>query len=119
MLDIFKTLMVSMFKKPVTVAYPNKPIEYSKVARGHIEIDIESCIFCGMCSRKCPTTAIEVDRNERTWEINRFCCIQCGCCVEVCPKKCLAMGAAQTPAASVITKELVRDARVPANEANH
>jgi ech hydrogenase subunit F len=119
MLDIFKTLMVSLFKKPVTVAYPNKPIEYVASQRGHIAIEIEDCIFCGMCQRKCPTGAIEVNRNEKSWAIERFGCIQCGCCVEVCPKKCLAMKSGATPAATVKTKDLIQDARVPADQADH
>ncbi len=56
-----------------------------------MEIDTDLCILCGLCSRKCPTGAITVDRAGKTWTIGRFGCIQCGCCVEVCPKKCLSM----------------------------
>lgn len=64
---------------------------YPERTRGQIEIDINTCIFCGICSKKCPTGAITVERSEKKWEIERFACIQCGACTESCPKKCLFM----------------------------
>ena len=38
---------------------------------------------------RCPTQAIVVDRENRTWECNHFRCITCGNCVESCPADCL------------------------------
>ena len=55
------------------------------------ETEIEKCIFCTLCAKKCPTDALEVDREKKTWVINRMRCITCGACVDVCPKKCLIM----------------------------
>ena len=81
--------MRSLFKKPATLMYPIKPREWTENTRGCIEIDIESCIFCGICVRKCPTDALTVDRDAKSWTIARMGCIQCSCCVDVCPKKCL------------------------------
>jgi ech hydrogenase subunit F len=57
---------------------------------------MQACILCGICSRKCPTDAIDVDRNAKTWTIRRMSCIQCSCCVEACPKKCLVNKASYT-----------------------
>jgi len=88
-LKIGKMILRSLFKKPATLMYPIKPREWTENTRGRIEIDIDSCIFCGICSRKCPTSALKVDREAKSWMIARMGCIQCSCCVEVCPKKCL------------------------------
>ena len=86
-----RTALKNLFSPPVTRPYPEQPREYPERTRGHVEIDIDTCILCGLCSRKCPTGAITVNRAEKTWKIERFGCIQCGCCVETCPKKCLTM----------------------------
>lgn len=84
-------VLKNLFHKPVTTAYPAVPREYPERTRGHIEIEDDKCILCGMCMRSCPPGAIKVDRNAKTWEINRFDCIQCGYCTEKCPKKCLSI----------------------------
>lgn len=90
-LNFTKTAFHNLFHKPATRMYPQQPRVYPQRTRGHIGIDIDTCIFCGMCMRKCPTGAISVDRAGKTWTIERFGCIQCGYCVESCPKKCLQM----------------------------
>lgn len=86
----FKNVVLkNLFSKPVTKNYPAEPAVYPERSRGHVEITIEDCILCGICSKNCPPRAIEVDRKANTWTINRFDCIQCGYCTEKCPKKCL------------------------------
>lgn len=84
-----KTVLRSLFKKPATKMYPIIPREWQERTRGHIAIEIDDCIFCGICQRKCPTNAIVVAKAEKSWQIERMQCIQCSCCVEVCPKQCL------------------------------
>lgn len=79
----------NLFSKPATSNYPFEPATYPERSRGHIEIDIDSCIMCGMCQRKCPSGAITVDRKTKTWSIERMGCVQCENCVSGCPKKCL------------------------------
>ena len=86
-----KTVLKSLFRKPFTIKYPFGPKVLSEASRGSIIIDISKCIFCGICQRKCPTGAIVVSKEEKTWTIARLRCITCGYCVEVCPKKCLSM----------------------------
>lgn len=90
------TALRNLFRKPVTTSYPFAPAQYPERMRGHIEIDIESCISCGMCARSCPPGALAVDRAAGTWTIQRFDCVQCGNCVNVCPKKCLKMAPGYT-----------------------
>lgn len=86
-----KTALRNLFSKPVTTSYPAVPREYPERTRGHVEINIEDCILCGLCMRSCPPGAIQVNRGTGAWTINRFDCIQCGYCVEKCPKKCLSI----------------------------
>lgn len=90
-MNFAKTVMHNLFSKPATRNYPATPRQYPERTRGQIGIDIDDCIFCGLCARKCPTDAITVDRAQKSWVIERFGCIQCGSCVESCPKKCLHM----------------------------
>jgi len=90
-LKIGKVVLKSLFKKPATLMYPIVPREWQERTRGHIEINVEDCILCGICSKKCPSNAITVDKGKRTWMIERMKCIQCGSCYENCPKKCLVM----------------------------
>ena len=54
---------------------------------GKIVNDMEKCILCGLCARKCPQSAIAVDRKEsHTWVIDRSACVQCGACMDACLK---------------------------------
>jgi len=91
MMNFTKTVLHNLCSKPVTRPYPQEPREYPQRTRGHIAVNIDTCIFCGLCSKKCPTGAITVNRAEKTWSIERFGCIQCGSCVENCHNKSLSM----------------------------
>jgi len=91
MISFTRTILHNLFTKPVTRPYPQVPKTYMARTRGQIGIDIDACIFCGICMRKCPTGAITVAKDTKTWTINPFGCIQCGACTEFCPKKCLSM----------------------------
>ena len=97
---IIKTLVKSLFSKPATVKFPFAPRTYPAGSRGAVAIDIKTCIFCGICARKCPTNAIAVDRTAKKWAIKRMQCISCGGGVEGCSKKCLKLDTQySTPAA--------------------
>lgn len=80
------TMLKNLISKPVTKNYPAEPAVYPERSRGHVEIDIEKCVLCGLCQRYCPAGCITVDRKGSKWSINRFDCIQCGYCTEVCGK---------------------------------
>lgn len=84
-------VLKNLFRRPATTQYPFEPVEYPERMRGHVRIEMEKCITCGLCARSCPSQAIAVDRKAGTWTIERFDCVQCGSCVLACPKKCLFM----------------------------
>jgi formate hydrogenlyase subunit 6/NADH:ubiquinone oxidoreductase subunit I len=90
-LNVSKIVLKNLFHAPVTERYPYVPKVYPAGARGQVMIEIDKCIFCGICQRKCPTAAIVVTKEPKVWQIDRLRCISCNYCVEVCPKKCLAL----------------------------
>ena len=64
---------------------------------GRIEIDLEKCNGCGMCTMFCPTAAIRKseekhpDDSRRWLEFSTADCVQCGLCVNACLKKCITL----------------------------
>lgn len=58
---------------------------------GYPKADTEKCVFCSLCAKKCPQSAINVNRAEKLWELNREACVKCGLCAESCPKKCISL----------------------------
>lgn len=98
-----RTVLKSLFSPPATVKYPFGPAIPRENSRGRLNIDILRCIFCGICQKKCPTSAISVSRQNKKWKIARMRCIICGNCVDACPKKCLSLGGLYTKPA--LTKE--------------
>jgi formate hydrogenlyase subunit 6/NADH:ubiquinone oxidoreductase subunit I len=116
-LKIGKMVMGSLFKKPATLMYPVIPREWQERTRGHIDIVIGDCILCGICARKCPTDAITVAKDVKTWTIHRMQCVQCSCCVDVCPKKCLVNAHTYTtPSTEKIVDTFEKPAPEPAVE---
>lgn len=90
-----------VFSKPSTKMYPVIVPDYFERTAGHVEQnDINSCIFCGLCDKRCPTHAIKVDKAAGTWAIDPWNCITCGSCVRVCPKNILSMERAYTTPAT-------------------
>lgn len=95
MFKMMENIFKNLFSKPATRLYPFEKREPFKDSRGHIAgCEIEKCIFCGICQRKCPSDAIVVNKAEKSWEIDQFKCIICNACVEACPKKCIVSSAA-------------------------
>ena len=111
-------VMRHLGKKPATLMYPVIPREWYENTRGRIEIVIDDCIFCGICSKKCPTDALAVSRDEKKWTIERMNCIQCSCCVDACPKKCLINEAGYTaPGTEKIVDSFVKEEKEVVEEA--
>lgn len=81
----------SIFRKPETTLYPIVEKAAPEGLKGHIENDMDLCIFCGICARTCPAGALRVEKAEGLWAIDRFACVQCGSCTRACPKSCLSM----------------------------
>ncbi|MBQ3796218.1 MAG: 4Fe-4S dicluster domain-containing protein [Butyrivibrio sp.] len=96
------TILHNLVSKPKTRRVEK---EYPAGTRGHVENDMDLCVLCGLCSIKCPTHAITVDKAAKTWSIKPMSCIQCRCCVDNCPKKSLSMGLRfQEPGEEKVTK---------------
>ncbi|MBR2521825.1 MAG: 4Fe-4S dicluster domain-containing protein [Coriobacteriales bacterium] len=97
--SLFGTSLKNLFSKPATKMYPVKPFEPFEATRGHVSIDIEKCILCGLCYRSCPVGAITVVRDDKSWSIDALRCITCNDCVSRCPVKCLTMETQYMPVA--------------------
>jgi ech hydrogenase subunit F len=89
MINLLKNILKNLGRKPATRLYPFEKREPFPGSRGHIDMTIETCIFCGACEKRCPANAIKVTRDPKSWTIDRHACILCGYCVEVCPKDCI------------------------------
>ncbi len=92
-LEMIQLALRSAVAKPVTSRYPFGPRRMLPRSRGRVEFAKESCLYCNVCAKRCPTDALLVNRKEKQWIIDRFRCITCGACVEICPKKSLTMAA--------------------------
>jgi ech hydrogenase subunit F len=79
------------FRKPATRNYPFEPRAVLSGSRGQLVFDKTSCVYCGICSKKCPADALLVHRPGKKWAIDRLRCIVCGFCVEACPKNSLTL----------------------------
>ncbi len=93
----FKTLSF-MFKKKVTINYPNEKGPLSPRFRGEHALrrypnGEERCIACKLCEAICPAQAITIEAEERAdgsrrttkYDIDMLKCIYCGLCQEACP----------------------------------
>jgi NADH-quinone oxidoreductase subunit I len=96
--------LVNMFRKPVTVHYPDKPRPYPNRFRGLLaltydkETGEENCIGCRLCEFICPPTVIKVEmlkaekRNyAKTFTLELYACEFCELCVQVCPTDAIIM----------------------------
>lgn len=81
------TVLKHLFKKPVTLEYPEKKRPIPAGFRGKPEI--KGCIGCGVCKRVCPSGAVDFVKNEEgkiisyTFDLKK--CIFCGNCMYYCP----------------------------------
>lgn len=104
-----KMTMRSLFKKAPTRRYPAEKREPYQRTRGQIDmIDIHTCIFCGMCQRKCPADCIVVNRNESRWEYWPYKCIACDSCVRACPVKDLKMVQERAEVTTLRPRDIVK-----------
>ncbi len=83
MLVVFKHL----FKKPVTLEYPEKKKQPHENFRG--KPIAKGCVGCATCVRVCPTGAIKLHKNEISFDLKK--CIFCGNCSYYCPKGAIVM----------------------------
>ena len=98
--EMVKTALRTVLQRPVTILYPLQAAKKTPLSRGHVVFDGSKCISCSICQRKCPAQAIVLDKEAKTWQINRFRCIVCNSCVDTCPSKCLFMDTQYTAPAT-------------------
>jgi ech hydrogenase subunit F len=90
-LEMTKLALKWAVTKPATSQYPFTPRQALAGSRGRLVFTKDTCIYCNVCAKKCPTDALVVNRKDKKWSIDQLRCITCGYCVEVCPKKSLSM----------------------------
>lgn len=84
-----KNILKNLITKKSTRPYPFVIREPFEESRGELYNDIDNCIFCSTCARKCPSQCITVDKEKGIWTCDPFVCVFCGTCMEACPTHCL------------------------------
>ncbi|MFO7766238.1 MAG: NADH-quinone oxidoreductase subunit NuoI [Pelovirga sp.] len=97
-LQPFWVTLRNMFRKPVTVQYPEEKQQLPERYRARLILTsdpdgAERCVACHLCSAACPVDCISMQATEAedgrryaAWfRINFTRCIFCGLCTEACP----------------------------------
>lgn len=82
------TVFKHLFKRPVTLEYPEKKYPVSEHFRGKPIVN-SHCIKCGTCIKVCPSGAISMEENKFKIDLKK--CIFCGNCSFYCPKSAIKM----------------------------
>ncbi len=103
-LDAFWITLRTLFRRPATIAWPEKRRAPAERFRARIVLTRdpqgkERCVACYLCSAACPVSCISMQsasspdgRRYAAWfRINFARCIFCGLCAEACPTRAIQM----------------------------
>jgi NADH-quinone oxidoreductase subunit I len=103
-LSAMRMTFMNLFRKPVTVHYPDKTRNYPDRYRGLLALVYEkdtgeeACIGCRLCEYVCPPAVIKVEmlksekRNyAKSFTLELYACEFCELCVQVCPTDAIVM----------------------------
>jgi NADH-quinone oxidoreductase subunit I len=102
-LRAMQVTLLNLFRKPVTVHYPDQTRAYPDRYRGLLALVYdqtgeEACIGCRLCEYVCPPAVIKVEmlkgekRNyAKTFTLELYACEFCELCVQVCPTDAIVM----------------------------
>ena len=90
-MTMLSTVLKNLVSGPVTTKYPNVPADIPKGNRGRLDWDMEKCILCGLCQKRCPPLAVTMDKNVGTISLQVHRCISCGVCADICPKSAISV----------------------------
>ena len=103
-LRAMRVTALNLFRKPVTVHYPDVQRQYPSRYRGLLaltydqETGEENCIGCRLCEFVCPPAVIKVEmlkgekRNyAKAFTLELYACEFCELCVQVCPTDAIVM----------------------------
>jgi len=103
-LSAMRMTFMNLFRKPVTVHYPDRTRNYPDRYRGlpplvyEKDTGEEACIGCRLCEYVCPPAVIKVEmlksekRNyAKSFTLELYACEFCELCVQVCPTDAIVM----------------------------
>jgi NAD(P)H-quinone oxidoreductase subunit I len=93
---MFSDVLRSLFQKPVTQQYPFERLEAPERYRGKLFWEPERCSGCLLCTKDCPSNAIElvtIDKANKRFVMRYHAdrCTFCAQCVQTCRFKCMGM----------------------------
>ena len=96
----FMTVFKHLFKRPITLEYPENKKCLGEHFRGKPVVN-NNCIKCGTCTKVCPSGAIKIDGENFIIDMKK--CIFCGNCSFYCQKNAINMSDCYELASNDIT----------------